>query len=178
MPVLERHPQSQGGEGFRVEAAAARLSPGLLALRYRVEGLLSALRLAPPASPERTDGLWRSTCFEAFVRLPEGDAYHELNFAPSSQWAAYGFSGYRDGMTPADVPAPRIAAAAAADACEISVGVDLDALPGLAAAPWRLALSAVLEDAEGRISYWAIRHPAGKADFHHPDSFALTLDPR
>jgi tRNA modification GTPase len=39
-----------------------------------------------------------------------------------------------------------------------------------------LALSSVVESAQGELSYWALRHPAGKPDFHHPDSFALELD--
>jgi len=45
------------------------------------------------------------------------------------------------------------------------------------AAPLRLliAMAAVVEDEGGRLSYWALRHPPGKPDFHHPDSFALEL---
>jgi len=39
----------------------------------------------------------------------------------------------------------------------------------------RLALSAVIEEERGRLSYWALRHPPGKPDFHHPDAFALAL---
>ena len=39
-----------------------------------------------------------------------------------------------------------------------------------------LALSAVIEHLDGRISYWALRHPPGKPDFHHPQGFALELD--
>ena len=36
-------------------------------------------------------------------------------------------------------------------------------------------LSAVIETIDGAISYWALAHPAEKPDFHHPDSFVLTL---
>ena len=39
-----------------------------------------------------------------------------------------------------------------------------------------LGLSAVIEDDAGTLSYWALRHPPGKPDFHHPDAFALELD--
>jgi hypothetical protein len=39
----------------------------------------------------------------------------------------------------------------------------------------RLGLSAVIEDIDGRLSYWALKHPPGKPDFHHPDSFALDV---
>jgi hypothetical protein len=40
---------------------------------------------------------------------------------------------------------------------------------------WRLGLSAIIEEASGRRSYWALAHPPGKPDFHHPDSFALRV---
>jgi hypothetical protein len=39
--------------------------------------------------------------------------------------------------------------------------------------PLHLGLSAVLEEANGRKSYWALAHPPGKADFHHADCFTL-----
>ena len=41
--------------------------------------------------------------------------------------------------------------------------------------PGRIALSAVIEEGNGALSYWALRHPAGKPDFHHPDAFAMEL---
>jgi len=37
-------------------------------------------------------------------------------------------------------------------------------------------LSAVIEEESGTLSYWALRHAPGRADFHHPDGFALELD--
>ena len=37
----------------------------------------------------------------------------------------------------------------------------------------KLALTAVVEDGSGRLSYWALRHAPGKPDFHHPDGFVL-----
>lgn len=40
---------------------------------------------------------------------------------------------------------------------------------------WEAAISAVIEEADGTKSYWALRHPPGKPDFHHPDCFALEL---
>jgi hypothetical protein len=38
-----------------------------------------------------------------------------------------------------------------------------------------LGLAAVLEDRQGRLSYWALAHLADRPDFHHPDSFILEL---
>jgi hypothetical protein len=41
---------------------------------------------------------------------------------------------------------------------------------------WQLGLSAVLEEADGTKSYWALAHPPGdKPDFHHADCFAAQL---
>jgi len=39
--------------------------------------------------------------------------------------------------------------------------------------PWRLGLAAVIEEASGHKSYWALAHPPGNADLHHSDSFTL-----
>ena len=50
------------------------------------------------------------------------------------------------------------------------------ALPAL---PWRLGLSAVIEeqgpDDTHVKSYWALAHFADKPDFHHPGAFTLEL---
>jgi hypothetical protein len=39
----------------------------------------------------------------------------------------------------------------------------------------RLGLSAVVEEKNGVLSCWPLKHPPGKPDFHHPDAFALEL---
>ena len=39
----------------------------------------------------------------------------------------------------------------------------------------QLGLAAVIESADGALSYWALRHPPGEPDFHHRDAFALAL---
>ena len=44
-----------------------------------------------------------------------------------------------------------------------------------AQAPWQLNLTTIVEEANGRKSYWALAHPPGKADFHHDDGFVLSL---
>ena len=172
---LRRHPESRSGEGVRVEAEVVRSSGGELSLTYRVLGDTAALQVPPPEAPARADELWRHTCFELFVTDGEG-GYLEFNFAPSTRWAAYRFSGYREGMVPAEVAAPpRIATSSGGGLVEVRVTLTLpDELS-------RIGLSAVLEERDGGISYWAAAHPAGKPDFHHPDSFALELpatDPR
>jgi hypothetical protein len=38
-----------------------------------------------------------------------------------------------------------------------------------------MGISAILVERDGRKSYWALAHPPGEPDFHHPDCFALEL---
>lgn len=140
-----------------------------LAVRYAVRGDVDGLNLAPPAAPRRADELWRHTCLEAFAGDAEGEGYVEFNLSPSTAWAAYRFDRYREGMRVASAAPPRIEVARVADGLEVRAVLDLPH-------PVRsLGLSAVIEEACGRISYWALRHPPGRPDFHHADGFALQL---
>ena len=63
-----------------------------------------------------------------------------------------------------------------AERLELSATVHIGALAEIAEAPLlRVALAAVVEDAAGDLSYWSLRHAAGKPDFHHSDGFVLEL---
>ena len=172
--ILHRHPDSACEAVAAIAVEIERTGSGGLTLRYLVTATPDRLVVPPPAEPVRVDGLWRHTCFEAFVRAPGVQPYAELNLAPSGQWAAYAFDGYRQAMRPAELAAPpAIAWVAHPDGFELTAGLDLSVLAPSGA--WRIGLSAVIEEAGGRTSYWALAHPPGKADFHHDDGFALTL---
>jgi hypothetical protein len=151
-----------------------RVSATLLRFRYRVEGEVGRIALPPPASPLRTDNLWRTTCFEAFIAPMEGENYRELNFSPSSQWAAYDFASYRAGIVQAWAPTPPdIRLDVEAGALELIVAMSLDLDPG----SYRLGLSAVIEDKGGTKAFWAAGHAGSAPDFHHPSCFWLELPP-
>jgi len=172
--ALKLHPDSRSVAVSAIEVDITRATAANLVLRYRVTGKIEDLRIPSAAAPKRADELWKHTCFEAFVRAPASDAYCELNFSPSREWAAYAFASYRSGMKPADGnEAPRIEVAASTATYELRAALSLG---GLASEPlWRLNLSAVIEEASGNKSYWAFMHPPGKPDFHHSDCFALEL---
>ncbi|MBV9993952.1 MAG: DOMON-like domain-containing protein [Caulobacteraceae bacterium] len=173
---LQPHPDWRSEAVAAVAVEIARPGADRLVLTYRLTGAIGRIALPPPASPARADELWKSTCFEAFLRPSEGEAYFEFNFAPSRRWAAYRFDGYRGGMTLAEVAAPVIEPQAAADGYALKAGLDLGALRGASpGARWRLGLSAVIEEVGGAKSYWALAHPPGKPDFHHACAFALDL---
>ena len=170
--TLRLHPDSRCVAATSVEADIARPRPGSLILSYVVSGRISDLRMPPVVAAARTDELWRNTCFEAFVHPSAGPGYYEFNFSPSTQWAAYQFSSYRSGMRDAtEIAAPRIEVRSTAESYTLQAALELEAL----SLPWRLGLSAVLEETNGHKSYWALAHPPGKANFHHADCFALEL---
>jgi len=154
-----------------IEVDVSRSDGGRLDLTYRAYGLTPDLLLPDPQPCERTDELWRHTCFEVFVQAAGEPGYLEFNFSPSTRWASYGFDGYRQGMAQAPV-IPQMAARREGDSLVLTASLSL---PDLADRDWRLALSAVIESVDGTCSYWAAAHPPGKPDFHHPLSFALTL---
>ena len=120
------------------------------------------------------DELWQHTCFELFYRRQAPDPYCELNFSPSGEWAAYAFDRYRAGMRRRDdVQALRIAVRRRERTLELEASV---AAPDLQpAGPLSCAVSAVVEETDGTMSYWALKHPGEKPDFHHRDAFALQL---
>src|SRR5215831_18468784 len=96
--LLSPHPASPRGPVRELGVSVGR-DGGLLVLTYSLTGDLDAVLLPPPAPPERTDELWRHTCFEAFLARA-GAGYLEFNLSPSGQWAAYEFERYRVGMRP------------------------------------------------------------------------------
>lgn len=160
----------------RAFAAAASWAAGRpLALCFRLEAPLENLTL-PAGSGGRADGLWEHTCFEAFVAPVGAARYLEINLAPSGAWAAYAFSSYRKPARPKN----------AAVTVDLDVRfeegvVELEALVGidswLRSPPDELAvgLAAVLEDASGNHTYWALEHGGAQPDFHDDRSFVLHL---
>jgi hypothetical protein len=166
--ALRLHPDSRCVAITRIDVEVVQPHAGSLLLSYVVTGTIGDLRLPLPEPPSRADALWRHTCFEAFLRIPSGEAYYEFNFAPSTKWAAYRFDSYRAGMRVADeIRAPRVEVRSAAERYALRASLEL----GVAAS--RLGLAAVIEELNGNKSYWALAHPPGKPDFHHSDCFAL-----
>jgi hypothetical protein len=167
------HPSCSSNAACRVACEPA-IEGGALHLRYVLEGDLARIRIPQRRAPRAADDLWRHTCFEAFVGNADG-RYHEFNFAPSGEWAAYAFSAYRERAPVVIEVDPRIEVQVEAHALALSAQVPAAALPGNAGAPWRIALSAVVEGADGALSYWALHHPARRPDFHHAESFVLEI---
>ena len=158
-----------------VRASIISRDENWLRLRWRIEG--SAKLVVPPfAGRGRADELWRTTCFELFLKPDGGEAYSEFNLSPSERWAAYDFSSRRDGME--NRPAPR------EPDCTMRQGISFaifDAAIPAAALPESdcyAGLTCVLEEDGGIKSFWALCHPQDEPDFHDPACFTARLPAR
>jgi len=142
-------------------------------VRFRITGDSSRLRVPPLRESRRTDELWRHTCCELFIGSMDAAGYYEFNLAPSREWAAYAFTDYRAGMGQVAIAAPTIEVAQDASALMLTAKIDVS-LPFLSD-KWRVAVACVIEQIDGAMSYWALKHPAGRPDFHHASGFILEL---
>jgi hypothetical protein len=173
---LHPHPGAPCDTVRRVTVEICR-TPGALAVTYDIQADMA--RLVVPAAKRhggRQDRLWEHTCCEIFIAgaLP---AYHEFNFAPSGTWAVYSFREYRKAMPCADEALdPGISVRLSADRMELGASIPLNLLAHDDGLKLVIAASAVIESEHGVLSYWALKHPRARPDFHHPESFALELD--
>jgi hypothetical protein len=176
--VLTAHPSTPNRAVRSLGVQVRAQEPGILVFQYLLDADMSRVRVSPSGAGGRADALWKHTCFEAFVAPAEGSGYLEFNFSPSLDWAIYRFSDYREGMSPAEIGrAPEISVRRGDDGLEFQSAVGLGNLAGLRdARRLRIALAAVIEDENGRLSYWGLRHGPGKPDFHDPNGFALEVD--
>jgi len=168
MTPLVRHPDTPPSALLAIEGELWRVPDGAIA-KFRAVGDISRVVIPSSAAPERTDELWRTTCFEVFS-AGEGKAYREYNISPSGAWAAYEFDDYRIGMSPA--PA-RIELEISHDHKILTMIAMIDSefpLPAL------VGLAAVIEETDGAIRYWATAFAPGKPDFHAAAVRSLFFD--
>ena len=174
--TLVPHPTTPPSRPFKVWASvdhiASLSATATTNIWFGVGAPASRFVIPKMAEPWRADELWRTTCFEAFLKPAGEQSYREWNFAPAGNWAAYDFADYRDGMARAEIGAPpyiRMEDNFTWWTVGATITADADR-------QWRLGLSAVLEEQDGTKSYWALAHPPGDTpDFHHEDCFAAQL---
>lgn len=174
MHALSAHATTPCPAVDRIEASASREAE-VLALEFRLLGDIARLRVPARRTCSRADELWRHTCFEAFVAPVGSEGYCEINLSLSHEWAVYTFDRYREGMrTPDDAGPPSLIVGDGPGYVSLSARIALRArMP--AAQGWQVGLCAVIEDAQGKVSYWALAHPREKADFHDRNGFVLLL---
>jgi hypothetical protein len=176
--------------GFSLQPFSPATSPGgqaitgriekrssTLAIQYVMEGQQAALAIPPLANiPSRKQRLWEETCFEFFLD-PGGSkgCYWEFNLSPAGHWNVYRFSDYREGMR----EEPSVTAVPFSllnDQHSLQVYLELDLSPIIPPdCSLRVGISAVIKTKDGLLSYWALKHPGPRPDFHHRDGFSIDL---
>lgn len=137
----------------------------ILRLRYQVA--CAGLKWPSASTSERAFELWKTTCFELFLKEEGSSEYIELNFSPSGKWDCYHFESYRSPQPPTRY-----------NDCQVNflkqelglveVEVRLDKMPQMLLAN----ATAVIEDESG-INYFAYEHAKDKADFHHQSALLI-----
>lgn len=175
--LLFAHPDAAGESVWSIAADVQLTAGATLVCHYALHGDMSHVTVPGARAGRRADDLWKHTCFEAFIAADNKPGYFEFNFSPSLDWAAYRFAGYRSGMSFAPVAqAPGLQVRRTTLQLDLTATVHLVGLVTLCTAPvLRLGLAAVIEEDGSRLSYWALQHPPGNPDFHHPDGFTLEL---
>ncbi|MBI3897321.1 MAG: DOMON-like domain-containing protein [Gammaproteobacteria bacterium] len=178
--ALSPHSETRSDAVRRISVQVTKTPDRILAVTYAIDGDLDRLRVPAVRPPRVVDKLWQHTCCEIFIARKGAAEYHEFNLAPSGEWDAYAFARYRE-RAPSngtvDSLNPKIAVRATAKKLELDALIPLDRLSPLHAdSALLLALAVVIEDQDGLLYYWALKHPTGKPDFHHADAFALELE--
>lgn len=164
-------------ENLSLGGSLTRTSGGLV-IAYRLQGSLHDINLSSMSSIAQTGRrheLWRHTCFELFFAAPGNAAYWELNLCPSGCWNVYHFAGYRTTMREErTITQPLCRIVTGADLLSMTCTLNFSTLVD-DACHLDIGVAAVIEAADGSISYWALDHPGPQPDFHDRRSFLLAL---
>lgn len=147
-----------------------------IAIRYEVTGELKEIAIAPPSNtPARQHQLWEETCFEFFLGIKNSQQYWEFNLSTAGDWNVYRFDGYRQGMQE-EVAFNTLPFTFENQADRLTLSLDVD-LDKIIAEEQLLdvAITTVIKQINGEVSYWALTHLGAEADFHLRDSFVMEL---
>jgi hypothetical protein len=147
-----------------------------LAIRYRLLGRLREVLIPEPAAvPDRRDGLWKDMCFELFLAVRGSPPYWEFNLSPAGHWNVYRFTSYRQGMEEErEFSSLPFRVERQSGSLSLSLELDLDRIAG-GDQFLEVAVSAVIKQRDGSVTYWALTHPGPKPDFHRREGFVVAL---
>ena len=148
-----------------------------LSIRYEVTGEIDQILLPVKSpNPSRKDDLWKVTCFEFFLAIPDQPQYWEFNMSPSGDWNiylidAYRRVGFREKSAITDLPFEF-----RKENKKISLNISADLTPFFSSLQnLQMSITAIIQTKDGNETYWALAHPGQQADFHLRESFILSL---
>jgi hypothetical protein len=174
-PFSDESNQTQDWQNLDFSVTLGR-SENALALKYQLQGDLSLIFFPNIESiPLRQDNLWKTTCFEFFISPRTVSSYYEVNLSPNGSWNVYRFDSYRQGMA-TEKAIQQLTHATKMTASEMTLNCHFPLAPlALTSKPLQISITAVLAHRSGDTSYWATKHVAAQADFHHRDSFMIAV---
>lgn len=172
---LEPHPAGISLPGAKITGSIERRF-NRLTVSYALWACMEDISI-PPRNDHflRRTGLWESTCFEFFVAPLDDPRYWEFNLSPSGHWNVFRFDGYRRGMEE-ELSFESLVVATRTLPGSFHATVDLDLGKILSdTQALQVAVSAVLQHKDGRLSFWALTHGGSRPDFHHRGGFVIVL---
>ncbi|MBD2729890.1 DOMON-like domain-containing protein [Nostoc sp. FACHB-892] len=172
---LQPFPSTKSLPNLKIAGNIAR-NGNKLTICNMLGGDLKEIVIPPPSNtPSRKHELWQDTCFEFFLGIKDSARYWEFNLSPAGHWNVYRFDGYRQGMQeekaftilPCNIQNQT-------NGLILVLDVDLDKIISVEQAI-EVAITTVIKDKDGEITYWALTHQGAEADFHLRDSFIVEL---
>ena len=157
-------PHNQKNYGLTIEASFS-LTPHHLTLSFSLKNINNHYLFERQGDAKRVDELWKATCFEIFIKNPNGKAYWELNIAPNGSWNFYRFSDYKKDMQEElRVLPPKVLFIREGD--EVALSFKLDFTEVLFEKNINFNLALILLDVEGERHFFTLNPKEGLADFH------------
>lgn len=150
----------------------------ILAAEFVVKGPLKNIRglLTSGKATSRADGLWKTTCFEWFLKPLSGEAYWEANFSPTGQWNLYLLEGYRKNLVQEErAKISQLVPKCFSTEWHLKTQIDFSRIALPPKTKFKAHASAVIETVDDKKNYWSFTHTQNQPDFHHPDHFILEI---
>lgn len=159
-------------------SATLEWTGNVLSADYIIRGPLQNIRhLSTVAEPNlRAHGLWKTTCFEWFLKPTPGDAYWEANFSSQGDWNLYYLEGYRKNLIEESrISTIQLSTEKLSDEWRMNTRIDFSPMTFAPGQLFKAHLSAVVETVDDKKNYWSLKHSQSQPDFHHPDHFILEI---
>lgn len=169
MKHLKVFTQTPQNDSLTVTCDVRQKNQNIYEFDFNLYGDIEAIKWNEGSANSRTDNLWQTTCFEAFLSSENSnsDDYYEINCSPQGAWNSYYFERYRDGMKLSAVEVKLMEKKITPQAARFLISVTNPS-------PWNarfLGLSAVLEFKNGEKAYWALRHTGSEPNFHAKEAW-------
>ena len=160
---------------IEIEGNISRIN-NQLNIQYILKGDLSAIVIPQDNKTYlRQYDLWEHTCFEFFLKLKGTNEYWEFNLSPSRNWNVFHFLDYRLNIVEEKAfNSLTFNVSQDQESLSIEINFNLDIL-GIVEQGLDIAITSVVKNKDGQLSYWALTHPPMQADFHHQDGFIIDV---